>query len=334
MCDLDADTFMGILMALFAVDVEAARVLVETMSTNITLRKYIVACVDKAVSEGQAELVRFLLDNPKIAKGVTRESLAVYLQIAARRGHAATATTLLQFAQTAQLLASLPIAGVVASIRKNPAMTHAGVLWPIDLASEDMVVRDACRAQVLQSIRTLNPECKQLSMQSNWHGEDLKLSAMGIRQLPASFGNVTVGRDLSLNNNQLASLPASFGGVTVGGSLWLSHNHLESLPESFGGVAVGGYLGLSFNKLASLPESFADVTVKGDLWLNHNQLQSLPESFGNVTVGENLKLDNNKLQSLPESFGNVTVGGDLWLNNNQLETLSVIFGNVKGSVFK
>ena len=92
---------------------------------------------------------------------------------------------------------------------------------------------------------TLRDRVHNINLDEPWHIKyNLNLSNLGIRELPESFGDLTVGRDLFLFRNQLTSLPERFGNLTVGGDLYLNGNQLASLPESFGNLTVGENLSL------------------------------------------------------------------------------------------
>lgn len=74
---------------------------------------------------------------------------------------------------------------------------------------------------------------------------------------------------LNLSHNELVELPASFGEVTLGAAtgLDLRSNKLQSLPASIGALRVDGYLNLDSNVLQRIPAEFANITVTGTVFM-------------------------------------------------------------------
>lgn len=168
-------------------------------------------------------------------------------------------------------------------------------------ATIDVVVDEVSFEQVVNDMMALNPHIRRSSLTSHARFDEdgtllmWPLFGCSLRELPESFGCLTVRNNLSLNQN-----------------------HLQSLPESFGHLVVGDSLNLEGNQIASLPESFSSIRVGRNLWLGSNCLQSLPDNFGGTNVGGDLSLSRNDLSSLPDSFAELAVGGKVVLTGNDL----------------
>ena len=155
-------------------------------------------------------------------------------------------------------------------------------------------VERLCNEMVELNPHTTAADLKGLAtFDTDGHLRDWILSSRGLKVLPESFGNLTVGGCLNLFDNQLAALPKSFGNITVGGDLILRSNMLATLPEKFGDITLGGSLDLYNNKLASLPRSFGNITLRGNLNLCYNKLGVLPECIGNMVIEGELYLSHN-----------------------------------------
>ena len=121
------------------------------------------------------------------------------------------------------------------------------------------------RERLMRDVEVDPEDASRVKGDVNWYKK-------GIKVLPESIGDLTVGGDLILYNNNLVTLPASFGSLTVGGRLDLERNHLATLPASFGSLTVGSYLDLKDNNLATLPASFGSLQVGGHEDLSGRQV--------------------------------------------------------------
>ena len=104
----------------------------------------------------------------------------------------------------------------------------------------------------------------------------LRLMGLGLTQLPAEIGELTILQELQLGGNRLTSLPAEIGQRT----------NLEKLN-------------LWRNQLTSLPPEIGQLTNLRELYLRDNRLTTLPPEIGQLTKLESLDLRNNQLTSLP-----------------------------------
>ena len=67
---------------------------------------------------------------------------------------------------------------------------------------------------------------------------DVDWDLKGIKVLPESIGDLTVGGTLGLSGNNLATLPASFGSLQVGGKVYLMGNPVAASRPHFDGLIL------------------------------------------------------------------------------------------------
>ena len=151
---------------------------------------------------------------------------------------------------------------------------------------------------------------------------ELRLSGLGLKQLPESVGQLTQLQQLLLQGNQLTQLPESIGKLTQLTWLSLDFNQLTQLPESIGNLTQLKALEIDSNQLTQLPEFIGNLIQIRTLDLDNNQLTQLPDSIGNLTQLSRLYLSDNQLTQLPESIVNLTKLEDLYLNGNSALGLS------------
>ena len=97
---------------------------------------------------------------------------------------------------------------VVDMIELNPHLTREGLMEGVEVDPED-------------ATRVEGGVC--------WYEE-------GIKVLPESIGDLTVGGTLYLANNNLATLPSSFGSLQVGGQVYLVDNPVAASGPHFEGL--------------------------------------------------------------------------------------------------
>ncbi len=176
----------------------------------------------------------------------------------------------------------------------------------------------------------------------------LKLSRLGLSELPESLGQLTQLAKLVLSDNQLSLLPESLIQLTQLTKLDLAGNQLTTLPESLCQLTQLTALDLSRNRLTALPEWLGRLTLLTKLFVFANRLTSLPESFGHLkrlrsldlsynglavlpdpiqklAHLEHLSLACNRITVLPESFGTLSQLSHLFLSGNKLKTIPESF---------
>ncbi|SFU01941.1 Leucine rich repeat-containing protein [Algoriphagus locisalis] len=177
---------------------------------------------------------------------------------------------------------------------------------------------------------------------------DVLLSNKNIKNIPASFGDLSELRSLSVAFNQIESIPSEFGRLSKLEVILLDGNHLKSLPSELGDleslvvlnlfgnqiteIPVGlnnlqnlSSLDLSDNKLTELPEElFAENKFKQlkYLRLHYNELKELPAGISNLTQLTELNVAYNQLEGLPDEIGRLGNLSLLKLHDNQLATLT------------
>ncbi len=156
----------------------------------------------------------------------------------------------------------------------------------------------------------------------------LGLVSCGLRELPASIGDLESLERLSLVNNYLKTLPDTIGHLKALKNLNLSTNKFSEFPVPIVELRSLRTLILGVNHITSLPDSFSQLELLQTLWINSNQLTTLPASFGQLQSLQNLNFYHNRLVTLPESIGKLTTLRTLDLSNNQLTKLPETLGDI------
>ncbi len=157
----------------------------------------------------------------------------------------------------------------------------------------------------------------------------LGLFSCGLKELPASVGDLKSLEKLSLGNNLLKDLPETVGTSKSLKNLNLNTNKLTTLPEPIVKLRSLQTLILGINHLTSLPESFDQLELLQTLWINSNQLETLPESFGNLKSLQSFNIYHNRLTALPNAFGKLKALRMLDLGANRLSTIPESFGTLR-----
>ena len=97
---------------------------------------------------------------------------------------------------------------VAETIELNPSLTREGLMRGVDVDAED---------------------ASRVEGDVEWRGQ-------GIKVLPESIGDLTVGGTLGLSGNNLATLPSSFGSLQVGGKVFLRGNPVAASGPHFDGL--------------------------------------------------------------------------------------------------
>jgi Leucine-rich repeat (LRR) protein len=156
----------------------------------------------------------------------------------------------------------------------------------------------------------------------------LGLVSCGLKELPASIGDLESLERLSLVNNYLKTLPDTIGNLKALKNLNLSTNKFSEFPASIAELRSLRTLILGVNHITSLPDTFSQLALLQTLWMNSNQLTTLPASFGELQSLQNLNFYHNRLLTLPESIGKLTTLRTLDLSNNQLTELPDSLGDI------
>ena len=85
------------------------------------------------------------------------------------------------------------------------------------------------REELMEDVEVDPEDASRVKGNVEWQRE-------GIKVLPESIGDLTVGGGLLLHRNNLATLPASFGSLQVGGKVYLDHNPVAASRPHFDGL--------------------------------------------------------------------------------------------------
>jgi hypothetical protein len=131
----------------------------------------------------------------------------------------------------------------------------------------------------------------------------LDLSAMGLRELPESLGQLTQLQALFLVENKLTSLPEWISQLSKLETLFIAEIQLKTVPDWLGQLTELQSLELASNQITSLPASLAKLKRLKMLDLFDNAFTTLPEWLGELKNLEELYLQENQLTDLPTSLG-------------------------------
>jgi Leucine-rich repeat (LRR) protein len=135
---------------------------------------------------------------------------------------------------------------------------------------------------------------------------ELRLSMLGLNEVPPEIGQLTNLQVLYLSANQLANIPPEILQLTNLQYLFLGENNLVIIPSEIGQLTNLQVLDLSYNELTSLPSEIRNLRNLQVLNLGSNQLTSLPVEIGQLANLRQLYLYDNQLQHLPTQMSNLT----------------------------
>ncbi len=156
----------------------------------------------------------------------------------------------------------------------------------------------------------------------------LDLSALGLRELPASIGRLTQLQLLNLSINQLTALPDTLGQLSQVQHLQVWSNLLTTLPDTLGQLSQLQSLDVENNQLTALPDTLGQLTQLRYLNVAGNQLTALPETLGRLTQLQRLYVWNNKLTTLPHTLAHLSQLQELYVGGNQLTGLPDSLGHL------
>lgn len=120
--------------------------------------------------------------------------------------------------------------------------------------------------------------------------------------LSEKIGNMTALTSLIVENIGLRELPASIGELRNLIRLKISRTQLGALPDNFDQLEQLEGLFLDFNELTALPQSIAHLKNIRFINIRCNPIKRLPDGFGNLSTLETLEMDGTALSVLPEEF--------------------------------
>ncbi len=139
--------------------------------------------------------------------------------------------------------------------------------------------------------------------------ESLCLSKTGLKELPASIGELSQLKWLGLPANELTNPTEEINKLAGLSNLELfdlSETGINELPGWITQLKRLSTLILAGNKLTELPESIGNLISLTELDLYKNRLTTLPDSIGNLTSLTELNLAKNHLKELPDSIVKLT----------------------------
>lgn len=142
--------------------------------------------------------------------------------------------------------------------------------------------------------------------QAHYNGMDeLKLSHMGLAELPSNvwqFPNLWL---LDVSQNYLTELPENITKLTELRVLYVNQNSMTVLPDNIGETSQLQLLDLDYNQLIELPESIGLLNSLRQIFASNNQLTSLPEGLLRLAEAGTLHqlfLHNNPNLGIPEEI--------------------------------
>ena len=125
----------------------------------------------------------------------------------------------------------------------------------------------------------------------------LRLSGLGLTQLPPGIGQLTQLELLVLSDNQLTTLPPEIGQLTNLTDLRIHNNQLTALPPEIGWLTNLQHLYLNDNQLTTVPPELFQLTTLQALGLGENKLTTLPPEIERLPKLSSLEVFRNPLNA-------------------------------------
>ena len=158
--------------------------------------------------------------------------------------------------------------------------------------------------------------------------QSLSLSSNSISLIPESIGNLTTLQSLNINNNKINLLPDSLCQIKSLQSLYISFNDIKNLPKQIENLNSLKTLNICGNKLNCLPKQLMNATTLHSLYISDNQITNLPEWLRHLKSLHCLDLDRNQISLLPEWMGQMTALQSLYISYNQISQLPESLGQL------
>ena len=201
----------------------------------------------------------------------------------------------------------------------------------------------------VRNIRYKCPELAALWTQSDPHEWDLiewdrrgtalarvlklRLTNIGLADLPSDIVNLTALRELNVSGNNLASLPSSIGQLTELRKFVLCERDdnnfaLTALPDSITRCAKLEELILGASSIVSLPASIGNLKELRHLSVRGSKhLELLPDSIVQCSALTEINIAFTSIKSLPESIGDLRKLEILCAASTKLSSLPVSISN-------
>lgn len=162
---------------------------------------------------------------------------------------------------------------------------------------------------------------REILQAKKMNSAQLRLSNLGLTEVPPEIGNLTRLQELNLTRNRLSSLPSEIGNLTCLQKLNLARNQLSSIPPEIGNLSNLTILYLDYNSLRKLPPEIGSLSDLRGLYLQNNDLTDLPLEIGNLSNLLILDLNTNSLDNLPSEIGKLRVLREIDLKRTRLSSL-------------
>ncbi len=152
---------------------------------------------------------------------------------------------------------------------------------------------------------------------------ELRLSGLGLTELPESLLELPQLTSLRLYSNKLKRLPEWLGKLGRLQTLDICHNQVTALPDAIGDLEdlrklVLGVAYTGGNPLGVLPPCVRRLRQLRTLYADECELQSIPEWIGELSELEQLDVQGNALADLPPALGRLEKLTSLDLKKNPL----------------
>tara|TARA_B100000767_G_scaffold252464_1_gene256249 strand:+ start:1513 stop:2664 length:1152 start_codon:yes stop_codon:yes gene_type:complete len=161
----------------------------------------------------------------------------------------------------------------------------------------------------------------------------LRLTNIGLAELPSEIFNLTALRELNVSGNNLASLPSSIGQLTELRKFVLcerddNNSALTALPDSITRCAKLEELILGASSIVSLPASIGNLKELRHLSVRGSKhLELLPDSVVQCSALTEINIAFTSIKSLPESIGDLRKLETLCAASTKLSSLPVSISN-------
>lgn len=148
--------------------------------------------------------------------------------------------------------------------------------------------------------------------------QELNLSNLEIRTLPAEITFLSGTKKIDLSNNLLTTLPSEIGDLTDLQNLDLHNNQISSLPQEIENLSNLRILNLGNNQINIIPANIIELSKLWELDLSDNFLNHFPHEVFRLTNLQALYLKNNQIESIPSDIEKLTQIQVLSLSDNRL----------------
>lgn len=132
--------------------------------------------------------------------------------------------------------------------------------------------------------------------------EEIRISHMGLKELPELSHNCPSLKKLDLSCNALSGLPAAFLRFSRLKVLNVSYNYLQTIPPLGNRLPSLKHCVLKGNRFAQFPENLLVLKQLETLDLRYNEIETLPAGVDSLESLKTLSLAYNRMEARTEAL--------------------------------